>query len=101
MQRAEAEQITEAFERCSPAWKLLLINSVTEGADEIGAEPARCVSSELSDDDARKILIGELDRAYDVPSQPDAQSFPELVEPLSAAFDACLTPAELNGLDFN
>ena len=46
------------------------------------------------------MLISEIDRAYDDPAQPDAQPFPESIEPLLAAYDECLTPAELNSVDF-
>jgi hypothetical protein len=98
--RAEAESIVDVLVECSEQWKLLLILSVTQGADTISDSSAACVAARLSDDEARSMLIGEIDRAYDDPSQPDAQPFPELIEPLLAAYDACLTPAELDRVDF-
>ena len=49
-----------------------------------------CVADRLTDDEARLMLIGEIDRAYDDPSQPDAQPFVESLEPLLAAYDECL-----------
>jgi hypothetical protein len=98
--RAEAESIVDVLVDCSDQWKLLLILSVTQGADTISDSSAACVADRLSDDEARSMLIGEIDRAYDDPSQPDAQPFPELIEPLLAAYEECLTPAELDSVDF-
>ena len=60
--RAEAELVVEAFTACSDRWKLLLIRSVTEGADQIGDQSAACVDEKLDEDDAKEMLIGELDR---------------------------------------
>ena len=98
--RAEAESIVDVLVDCSDQWKLLLILSVTQGADTISDSSAGCVADRLSDDEAELMLIGEIDRAYDDPSQPDAQPFSELIEPLLAAYDECLTPAELDSVDF-
>lgn len=98
--RAEAESIVDVLVGCSDQWKMLLILSVTQGADTISDSSAGCVADRLSDDEAKSMLIGEIDRAYDDPSQPDAQPFPELLEPLLAAYDECLTPAELDSVDF-
>ena len=98
--RAEAESIVDVLVDCSDQWKLLLILSVTQGADTISDSSAGCVADRLSDDEATSMLIGEIDRAYDDPSQPDAQPFPELIEPLLTAYDECLTPAELDSVDF-
>jgi hypothetical protein len=100
IERAEAESIVDVFVECSDQWKLLLILSVTEGADTISDNSATCVADLIGDDQASLMLIGEMDRAYDDPAQPDAQPFPELLEPLLAAYDECLTPAELNSVDF-
>ena len=36
----------------------------------------------------------------DDPSQPDAQPFPELLEPLLAAYEECLTPNERRQVQF-
>jgi hypothetical protein len=99
--RAEAERIVDTFKDCAQTWKLLLIKSVTQGADAISDESARCVRARLADGDARTILVGEIDRAYDDPSQKDAVPYPVLVKPLVAAFDSCLTPAELARMDWN
>jgi hypothetical protein len=101
IERAEAESIVEAFMECSQEWKLLLISTVTEGADKISDESAGCVADQLADDDAKAMLISEIDRAYDDPSQPDAQPFADSIEPLIAAFDDCLSPEERDNLDFN
>lgn len=95
VERAEAESIVDVFVECSDQWKLLLILSVTEGADKINDNSAGCVADRLTDDEAQLMLVGEIDRAYDDPSEPDAQPFPELLEPLLAAYDECLSPAEL------
>lgn len=101
IERAEAETIVEAFMDCSEQWKLLLILTVTEGAEKISDDSAACVAGRLADDDAKAILIGEIDRAYDDPSQPAAQPFSESIAPLLAAFDDCLSPEERDNLDFN
>lgn len=101
LERAEAEQLVDTFASCTPSWELLLILSVTEGADRISDASASCVRDELSAADAREMLVGEIDRAYDDPAQPDARPFPELIQPLVDAYDACLTPAERAGLDFS
>ena len=98
--RAEAESIVDVLVDCSDQWKLLLILSVTQGADTISDNSAGCVADRLTDDEAQLMLVGEIDRAYDDPSQPDAQPFPELIEPLLAAYDECLTPTELDSVDF-
>ena len=100
IERPEAESIVDVFVECSDQWKLLLTLSVTEGADKISDNSADCVADLLTDDDARLILIGEIDRAYDDPSQPDAQPFPELLEPLLAAYDECLSPTEFRQVKF-
>lgn len=99
--RSESETIAGVFEECSEAWKLLFMLSITEGTDRISEASAQCASDELADDDARSILVGEIDRAYDDPSQPDAESFADLVQPLIAAFEQCLSPDELGALDWN
>jgi hypothetical protein len=99
--RSEAETIAGVFEECSEAWKLLFMLSVTEGADGISEASARCASDELADEDARSILVGEIDRAYDDPSQPDAEPFADLVQPLISVFEQCLSPGELGALDWN
>ncbi len=101
IERAEAESIVAVFVECSDQWKLLLILSVTEGADTISDDSAGCVADRLADDEAKVMLVSEIDRAYDDPSQPDAQPFPESIEPLLAAYDECLSPAERGNLDFN
>jgi hypothetical protein len=99
--RDQAEAIADTFRGCSESWELLLIQSVTEGADGISDESARCVSDELPDDTSEEMLVGELDRAYDDPSQPGATPFGELIQPLIDAFDECLTGSEQERLDFN
>jgi hypothetical protein len=99
--RTAAEQVADSFRTCSDDWKLLLITSVTAGAREISDASAACVSTRLDDAAAREVLVSEIDRAYDDPSQPDATPYPQNVEPLVAAMDACLEPAELDALDWN
>jgi hypothetical protein len=98
IQRPEAETIVDTFKECSESWKLLMIRSITEGANSISEASARCTGDRLSDTDARSIFAGELDRAYD--EQPTAQPFGESVKPLLAAMEACLTPDELEALDW-
>jgi hypothetical protein len=100
IERAEAESMVDVFVACSDQWKLLLILSVTEGADKISDSSAGCVADLLTDDEARLMLIGEIDRAYDDPSQPDAQPFAELLEPLLVAYDQCLSPDERRHVKF-
>jgi hypothetical protein len=100
IERAEAEQIVDVFADCADHWELLLVRSVTEGASEVSDDSARCVEEELDDDDAREVFVGEIDRAYDDPTQPGATPFPELVEPLVSAMEACLTPEELDRMDW-
>ena len=80
--RSEAETIAAVFEECSESWKLLFMLSITEGTDAISDTSTQCASDKLADDDARSILVGEIDRAYDDPSQPDAEPFADLVQPL-------------------
>ena len=101
IERAESEKIVDVFVDCSDHWELLLVTSVTEGASGISDESAGCVVERLDDREAREILIGEIDRAYDDPSQPGATPYPELVAPLVDAMDACLTDTELAGVDWN
>ena len=98
--RADAEAIADVFIDCTNSWKLLLALSVTEGANEIGDESASCVDARLDADTARTMLVGELDRAYDDPAQPDATPFPDLIRPLVDVFEQCLTPEEQAQLDF-
>lgn len=95
----ETASIVDVVASCSPDFERLLILSVTEGADQIGAGSAACVARELDDKTAKTILAGEMDRAYD--SDPDATPFPDLVAPLVDAYDRCLTPAERSRLDFS
>jgi hypothetical protein len=97
--RPEAEKIVDTFAKCSKNWELLMIKSITEGADEISDASARCTSERLADGDARAIFAGELDRAYDEPSA--SKPFFESVNPLIVAMENCLQPDELNGLDWN
>jgi hypothetical protein len=73
---------------------------VTQGSDKISDSSAVCVANQLTDEEAKVMLIGEIDRAYDDPSQPNAQAFPELVEPPLAAYDDCLTPGERRQVEF-
>ena len=99
--RADAEAIADVFIGCTDSWKLLLALSVTEGAKEIGDESAGCIDARLDADAARTMLVGELDRAYDDPAQPDATPFPDLIQPLVDVFEQCLTPEEQAQLDFS
>ena len=46
------------------------------------------------------MLVSEIDRAYDDPSQPEAQPFPETIEPLLAAYEECLSPNERRQVKF-
>ncbi len=100
IERGEAESIVDVLVECSDQWKLLLILSVTEGADTISDDSATCVADRLTDDEAQLMLVSEIDRAYDDPSQPDAQPFPETIEPLLDAYEECLTPNERRQVKF-
>ena len=46
------------------------------------------------------MLVSEIDRAYDDPSQPEVQPFPETIEPLLAAYEECLSPNERRQVKF-
>ena len=100
IERAEAESIVDVLVECSDQWKLLLILSVTEGADTISDDSATCVADRLTDDEAKMMLVSEIDRAYDDPAQPEAQPFPETIVPLLDAYEECLTPNELRQVKF-
>jgi len=97
--RQEAEKIVDAFAKCSKNWELLMIKSITEGADKISDASARCTSERLADVDARAIFAGELDRAYDEDSA--AKPFFDSVKPLISAMEGCLKQDELDGLDWD
>jgi hypothetical protein len=101
LSRPEADAIVAVFLRCTRAWKLLLSLSVTAGADEIGDGSTDCITEQLDDDTGRAIFAGELDRAYDDVAQPQAEPYPDVIGPLVEVFERCLTPAELDGLDFD
>ena len=101
LDRHEAEAIADVAAACTADWKLLFVNSVTSGADQISDTSARCAADLIDDTTAREILVTELDRAYDDPSQPDAEPYPDNVQPLIEALESCATPDELNGLDWN
>jgi len=96
----DATAITGVLRSCSPSWELLMITSATEGTDEISDASASCVQSALDDDVAAEIFAIELARPYD--DAPSAGG-PDLshLEPMIAAFDACLTPQELNAIDWD
>jgi hypothetical protein len=95
--RAEAEQIVDVFSSCSDTWELLMITSTTQGTELIGDESARCTADKLPDDVARAIFVTDLDRAYDEQPTPDLSH----LDPLIAAMEQCLTPDELDRLDWN
>jgi hypothetical protein len=99
--RAEAVAIVDIFGRCTRSWKLMLALSVTAGAEKIGDDSGGCITEQLDDGVGRHIFAGELDRAYDDAAQPSAEPFPQLIAPLVDVFSECLTPAELDALDFN
>lgn len=101
LDRHEAEAIADVAAACTADWKLLFVNSVTSGADQISDTSARCAADLIDDATAREILVSELDRAYDDPSQPDAEPYPDNVQPLIEALESCATPEELSGLDWN
>jgi hypothetical protein len=96
----EATVIVGVLRSCSPSWELLMITSATQGSDEISDESASCVQSALDDDVAAEIFAIELARPYDdTPSSggPDLSH----LGPMVAAFEDCLTPQELNAIDWN
>ena len=76
-----------------------MIKSITEGTNKISDVSVQCTSDKISDQDARTIFAGELDRAYD--EGPGAVQFGELVKPLITAMEKCLKPDELDRLDWN
>jgi hypothetical protein len=100
-ERAEAEQIVDALAACTGSWELLMISSVTSGAERISDESARCTGDRLADVDARAVFVAELDRAYDEGAPPGGQPSLVHLDPLLAALDACLTSDELDALDWN
>jgi hypothetical protein len=101
VERRDAEAIVATFVDCTDRWEELLVRSVTGGSDQISDASAGCVTERLGDDDARAILVAEIDRAYDDPTQPDAVPFAELIGPVADAYDACLTDEERALIDFN
>jgi hypothetical protein len=96
----DATPIASALRQCIADWELLMITTATQGTQFISEESARCAQAALDDDQAEKILAIELARPYD-----DQQSAggPDLshLEPVAAAFEACLTSQELNAIDWN
>ncbi len=96
----EATMIAAAMRSCSPSWELLMITSATQGTDRISDASASCVQSALDDDVAAEIFAIELARPYD--DAPGAGG-PDLshLDPMIAAFEACLTPQELNAIDWD
>ena len=96
----EATAIVGVLRACSPSWELLMITSATQGTDEISDASASCVQAALDDDVAAEIFAIELARPYD--DAPSAGG-PDLshLEPMVAAFEACLTPQELNAVDWS
>ena len=96
----DAEAVADTVQRCAETWELLVILSVTQGASAISEASAACTRDALSDEDARTILVDELDRPYDDPSQRDADPFGVKIQPLIDAYDECLTPEERDRLDF-
>ena len=94
-----ARRFVTTFRDCSATWELLMISSVTGGADAISPDSLRCTADALDDDVAESMFVMELDRPYDDQSS-GTPGLPHL-EPLLAAFDRCLTPVELDQLDFN
>lgn len=96
----EATVIAAVLRSCSPSWELLMITSATQGTDRISDASASCVQAALDDDAAAEIFAIELARPYD--DAPSAGG-PDLshLEPLIAAFDECLTPQELNAIDWD
>ncbi len=96
----EATTITAVLRSCSPTWELLMITSATSGTDWISDASASCVQSTLDDDIAAQIFATELARPYDDAPSPNGPDLSHL-QPLITAFDQCLTPQELNAIDWN
>jgi hypothetical protein len=99
IEAADAEAIVAVFEQCTPNWELLMITSITEGADQISRDSADCVAETLDNDVARNIFVSELARDDQQPNAP-----PDALDYLATMIDAmesCLTTTELNALDFN
>ena len=97
--RPDAERMVDAFEACADTWELLLIMSATEGTDRMSADSASCTADRLDDAAARTAFIAELDGVNDTVHDftPDLSH----LDPLLEALDACLSPAELDQLDWN
>jgi hypothetical protein len=96
----DANVIVEVLRGCSPSWEMLMITSVTQGAEYISENSARCVQGALDDEAAAEIFAIELARPYDDESSAGNSDLSHL-GPMVEAFVECLTPQELNALDFD
>ena len=99
IETADAEAIVAVFAQCTPNWELMMITSITSGAEQISRDSADCVAEMLDDDVSRTIFVSELARDDQQPNAP-----PDALQYLTTMTDAmksCLTPTEFNALDFN
>jgi len=96
----EATVIAGVLRSCSPSWELLMITSATAGTDRISDASASCVQSVLDDDVAAEIFATELARPYDDAPSAGGADLSHL-DPMIAAFEDCLTPQELNAIDWD
>ncbi len=90
----DSAAVVDTFRVCSPAWKLLMVDSATSGADRLDEVAQRCVADAIADDRAHDLFVTLLDR----PSDPHLET--ALAE-LQAAYSSCLTPAQLATLDWD
>ena len=94
--RTDAEVVVDTFRGCAPTWEQLMITSVTEGTEQISESSAACVADALPDDEAWELFVTELDRPYD-DGDGDTSHLQRAVD----LYRQCLTPEELDRLDFD
>ena len=97
--RTDAEPMVETFMSCAPRWELLIITSITQGAENISESSAECTAAALDDDFAAEVFVDELARE-DLDAAPGTADLSYLGD-VQAAMEGCLTPTEMNSIDFS
>jgi hypothetical protein len=90
LDRDELGQVLDVLAACTDSWKSFVFLYITEGTSEMSARSAACVNSQLAADDARAVYIAE-----------QGPHDPSVHDPVIAAFERCLTPEELDRIDWN
>ncbi|MEO8265485.1 MAG: hypothetical protein ABI706_08240 [Ilumatobacteraceae bacterium] len=95
--KADAESMVTTFEECTPTWKLLMVQSATQGTEFISTESAECVRQALDDNVAHDMFVFNLYRPYDDDPSTDLS----LLTALADSYTPCLTNQENNALDWD